>query len=211
MGLFLSLYFTTLCPSPLANLWPMSSEPHPALLGSPRGVSCELLETQLFTNAWFPSSASLMRGLLLSVVHKDTWGHLISCSDADTHHPDHTNVCAQGPSPDSPNSARPSGARAGITLLETPVHRSPSVFPTILVIVSRLAIWTLGQLEYLPVLRGLHENRWTSVRVIRKIYLWENCCSPNFLHSQKGHSPFSPCKTCVQVILWNLTIAHALH
>lgn len=87
MGLFLSLYFTALCPSPLANLWPMSSEPHPALLGSPRGVSCELLETQLFTNAWFPSSASLMRGLLLSVVHKDTWGHLISCSDADTHHP----------------------------------------------------------------------------------------------------------------------------
>lgn len=124
--------------------------------------------------------------------------------------PDHTNVCAQSPSPDSPNTARPSGARAGITLLETPVHQSPSVFPTFLVIVSHLAICTLGQLEYLPVLRALYENRWTSVRVIGKIYLWENCCSPNFLHSQKGHSLFSPCKTCVQVILWNLTIARAL-
>lgn len=91
-----------------------------------------LLEGLLFSYG-FCSQLLSCEDFSLSIVYKGTWGHLARTTDAGPSTPDHAKVCAQGLSPGSPSTARPSEARAGLTPPETSVHQSPSVFPTLLV------------------------------------------------------------------------------
>ena len=87
----------------------------------------------LFTDSWLLSSAFLCEASPLSTVHKDMWGQLSGTSVLVPSTLDHTDVCAQCLASVAPSTAKPSEARAGITVAETSVHQSPSVFPTTLV------------------------------------------------------------------------------